>query len=296
MTAPHEHGRVLGTSAHATAADATAAIDAAMAAAPAGGSCPSTTAPPSCSRPPTCCPGPWRARMNAATMLGQAKTAYQAEIDAACELADFWRFNVHFARQILAEQPMANAPGIWNRIDHRPLEGFVYAITPFNFTAIAGNLPTAPALMGNVVLWKPSMTQQLAASVTMELLHAAGLPDGVINLLPGDGLAVSEVALADPRLAGIHFTGSTKTFQHLWARGRLQHRPLRQLPAAGRRDRRQGLHPGPPAAPTSTSCGPPSSAARSSTPARSARRRRGCSCRSRSGASCATTWPPRPRR
>ncbi len=217
VTAPHDHARVLGTSAHATAADTTAAIDAAMAAAPAWRELSFDDRAAVILKAADLLSGPWRARMNAATMLGQAKTAYQAEIDAACELADFWRFNVHFARQIIAEQPMANAPGIWNRSDHRPLEGFVYAITPFNFTAIAGNLPTAPALMGNVVLWKPSMTQQLAASVTMDLLRAAGLPAGVINLLPGDGLAVSEVALADPRLAGIHFTGSTKTFQHLWA-------------------------------------------------------------------------------
>ena len=118
--------------------------------------------------------GPWRQRLNAATMLGQSKTAYQAEIDAACELIDFWRFNVHYAKQILTDQPIANSPGIWNRTDHRPLEGFVYAITPFNFTAIAGNLPTAPALMGNTVIWKPSPTQQLAASLTMELLEEAG--------------------------------------------------------------------------------------------------------------------------
>jgi len=154
--------------------------------------------------------------MNAATMLGQAKTVQQAEIDSACELADFWRFNVHFARQVLAEQPIANSRGVWNRTDHRPLEGFVYAVTPFNFTAIAGNLPTAPALMGNVVLWKPSPTQQLAASLTMELLREAGLPDGVINMVPGRGPEISEVALADPALAGIHFTGSTATFQKLW--------------------------------------------------------------------------------
>ena len=160
--------------------------------------------------------GPWRQRLNAATMLGQSKTAFQAEIDAACELIDFWRFNVHYAKQILAEQPIANSPGIWNRTDHRPLEGFVYAITPFNFTAIAGNLPTAPALMGNTVLWKPSPTQQLAASLTMELLEEAGMPPGVINMLPGDGLDVSKVALAHRDLAGIHFTGSTPTFQHLW--------------------------------------------------------------------------------
>ena len=159
--------------------------------------------------------GPWRDTLNAATMLGQSKTAIQAEIDAACELIDFLRFNVHFARKLLAEQPMSS-PGVWNRFDHRPLEGFVYAITPFNFTAIAGNLPSAPALMGNTVVWKPAPTQQFAAHFTMRLFEAAGLPPGVINMVTGRGQEVSDVVLADPDLAGIHFTGSTKVFQHLW--------------------------------------------------------------------------------
>jgi 1-pyrroline-5-carboxylate dehydrogenase len=148
-------------------------------------------------------------------MLGQSKTAQQAEIDSACELADFLRYNVHFARQILEQQPVSSA-GVWNRMDYRPLEGFVLAITPFNFTAIAGNLPTAPALLGNVVLWKPSPTQQLSAHYTMRLLEAAGLPPGVINMVTGDGAAISEVALNSRHLAGVHFTGSTATFQHLW--------------------------------------------------------------------------------
>jgi 1-pyrroline-5-carboxylate dehydrogenase len=148
-------------------------------------------------------------------MLGQGKTVQQAEIDAACEMIDFWRFNVSFARRIFEDQPISS-PGVWNRADYRPLEGFVYAITPFNFTSIAGNLPTAPALMGNVVVWKPSPTQQYSAHFIMRLLEAAGLPPGVINMLPGDGLAISEIALPHPYLAGIHFTGSTKTFQHLW--------------------------------------------------------------------------------
>ena len=159
--------------------------------------------------------GPWRATVNAATILGQSKSPFQAEIDAACELIDFWRYNVYYARKILSEQP-ESAPGIWNRMEYRPLEGFVLAITPFNFTSIAGNLPTAPALLGNVVVWKPSPTQQLAAHYTMRLLEAAGLPPGVINLVTGDGHAVSRVALTHPELAGIHFTGSTATFQHLW--------------------------------------------------------------------------------
>jgi 1-pyrroline-5-carboxylate dehydrogenase len=159
--------------------------------------------------------GPWRDRLNAATMLGQSKTAHQAEIDAACELIDFWRFDVAFARQVLEEQPRS-AAGTWNRVDYRPLEGFVCAITPFNFTSIAGHLPTAPALMGNTVVWKPSTTQQLAAHVTMQLLEAAGLPPGVVNLVTGTPEALGRVALTDPALAGIHFTGSTSTFRALW--------------------------------------------------------------------------------
>jgi 1-pyrroline-5-carboxylate dehydrogenase len=159
--------------------------------------------------------GPWRATINAATMLGQSKSVHQAEIDAACELIDFWRYNVHYARRLLAEQP-GSAPGSWNRLEYRPLEGFVLAITPFNFTSIAGNLPTAPALMGNVVVWKPSSTAQLAAHYVMRVLEAAGLPPGVINMVTGSGQPVSRVALPHPDLAGIHFTGSTGTFQHLW--------------------------------------------------------------------------------
>ncbi|ACU35038.1 L-glutamate gamma-semialdehyde dehydrogenase [Actinosynnema mirum] len=212
---PHNHRAVLGTLHGATHQDTRDALEAARAAAPAWRALSFDDRAAILLRAADLLAGPWRSTLNAATMLGQSKTAIQAEIDAACELIDFWRFNVHFGRQLLAEQPQSS-PGVWNRTDHRPLEGFVYAITPFNFTAIAGNLPTAPALMGNVVLWKPSPTQSFAAHLTMRLLEEAGMPPGVINLLPGDGLAVSEVALADPDLAGIHFTGSTRTFQHLW--------------------------------------------------------------------------------
>ncbi|MEO7985367.1 MAG: L-glutamate gamma-semialdehyde dehydrogenase [Gemmatimonadales bacterium] len=157
----------------------------------------------------------YRQRLNAATMLGQSKTAYQAEIDSACELIDFLRFNVHFAERIYREQP-DSARGAWNRLDHRPLEGFVYAITPFNFTAIGGNLPTAPALMGNTVVWKPAATAALSNWRFFELLTEAGLPPGVINFLPGDPIEVSRVLLADRHLAGIHFTGSTGVFRSLW--------------------------------------------------------------------------------
>jgi 1-pyrroline-5-carboxylate dehydrogenase len=160
--------------------------------------------------------GPWRDRLNAATMLGQGKTVQQAEIDSACELIDFLRFNVAFARQLHTHQPI-NSPGVWNRLDYRPLDGFVYAITPFNFTAIAGNLPTAPALMGNTVIWKPALTQTFAAQLWMDLLIEAGLPAGVINMVPGHGAEVSDVALSHPDLAGIHFTGSTRVFQGLWS-------------------------------------------------------------------------------
>ncbi|MBA3659184.1 MAG: L-glutamate gamma-semialdehyde dehydrogenase [Gemmatimonadales bacterium] len=158
-----------------------------------------------------------RQLLNAATMLGQSKTAFQAEIDSACELIDFLRFNVHFAERIYAEQP-ESAPGVWNRMDHRPLEGFVYAITPFNFTAIAGNLPTAPVLMGNAAIWKPSTTAALSNWHFFKLLEEAGLPPGVINFVPGAPADVSDVLLADRRLAGIHFTGSTAVFQLIWRR------------------------------------------------------------------------------
>lgn len=212
---PHRHAARLGTLANAGHADATAAIDAAMAAKPQWEAMPFDERAAVFLRAADLLSGPWREKIAAATMLGQSKTAYQAEIDAPCELVDFWRFNVAFARQILAQQPVSSR-GVWNRTDYRPLEGFVYAITPFNFTAIAGNLPTAPALMGNTVVWKPSPTQTFSAYLTMQLLEAAGLPPGVINMVTGDGRAVSEVALADSRLAGIHFTGSTATFQHLW--------------------------------------------------------------------------------
>ncbi|MEO8830049.1 L-glutamate gamma-semialdehyde dehydrogenase [Lapillicoccus sp.] len=214
---PHARRKILGTLKNATLADASAAVEAAKAAAPGWRALSFDDRAAILLKAAELLSGPWRARLNAATMLGQSKTCYQAEIDAACELIDFWRINVSFARDILAEQPPLNAKGVWNRTDHRPLEGFVYAITPFNFTAIAGNLPTAPALMGNTVVWKPSPTQQLAAQVTMELLEAAGMPPGVINMVTGDGLNVSKVALADADLAGIHFTGSTPTFQRLWA-------------------------------------------------------------------------------
>lgn len=212
---PHRHAAVLGTLHDATTAEAAAAVEAATAAAPGWRATSFDDRAAIFLRAADLLAGPWRERVAAATMLGQSKSAYQAEIDAPCELVDFWRFNVSFARRILAEQPISTR-GVWNRMQYRSLEGFVYAVTPFNFTAIAGNLPTAPALMGNTVVWKPARSQAVAAYLTMRLLEAAGLPPGVINLVNGAGPAISEAVLTDPRLAGIHFTGSTATFQHLW--------------------------------------------------------------------------------
>ncbi len=212
---PHNHRHVLGRLGNATDSDVAAAIDAAAAAAPAWRALSFDDRAAVLLKAADLLAGPWRATINAATILGQSKSPFQAEIDAACELIDFWRYNVHYARRLLAEQPESGA-GTWNRLEYRPLEGFVLAITPFNFTSIAGNLPTAPALLGNTVVWKPSPTQQLSAHYLMRLLEAAGLPPGVINMVTGDGQAVSRVALTHPDLAGIHFTGSTPTFQHLW--------------------------------------------------------------------------------
>jgi 1-pyrroline-5-carboxylate dehydrogenase len=212
---PHNRRHVLGQLHDATDADVSAAIEAARRAAPGWRALSFDDRAAIFLKAADLLAGPWRSAVNAATILGQSKSVYQAEIDAACELIDFWRFNVHYARRLLAEQP-GSAPGSWNRLEYRPLEGFVLAITPFNFTSIAGNLPTAPALMGNVVVWKPAHTQQLAAHYMMRVLEAAGLPHGVINMVTGGSRAVSHVALPHPDLAGIHFTGSTGTFQHLW--------------------------------------------------------------------------------
>ncbi len=212
---PHNHRHVLGQLGTAADDDVAEAIAAARQAAPGWRELSFDDRSAIFLKAADLLAGPWRATVNAATMLGQSKSVHQAEIDAACELIDFWRYNVHYARRLLAEQP-GSAAGSWNRLEYRPLEGFVLAIPPFNFTSIAGNLPTAPALLGNVVVWKPSTTQQLAAHYLMRVLEAAGLPPGVINMVTGSGRAVSRVALADRDLAGIHFTGSTGTFQHLW--------------------------------------------------------------------------------
>jgi 1-pyrroline-5-carboxylate dehydrogenase len=217
VRAPHRRDLVLAD-VHAAGQDEVArAIDAALEAAPDWAVLPWTERAGVFLRAAELLAGPWRDTVNAATILGQSKSVSQAEIDAACELIDFWRFNLAFAEEIFSQQP-ASGPGVWNRMEHRPLEGFVLAVCPFNFTSIAGNLPTAPALLGNVVVWKPSEKQALAAHFTMALLEEAGLPPGVINLVHGDGALVSEAATAHPDFAGLHFTGSTVVLRQLWRR------------------------------------------------------------------------------
>ena len=212
---PHEHGHRLGQF-HLMGRDQlAAAVEAAQAARPAWSRLPFDQRASVFLRAAELLAGPWRDTINAATMLGQSKTVHQSEIDAAVELTDFLRFNVHYAEQIMRWQPISGA-GTWNRNEYRPLDGFVAAITPFNFTSIAGNLPTAPALMGNTVLWKPASNAMLAAHFFMQLLQTAGLPDGVINLVPAKGADVGRAVLTDPGFGGLHFTGSTATFTQLW--------------------------------------------------------------------------------
>ncbi len=213
---PHDHRRVIGRWHIATSAQVDQAIKAAEASRPAWAALSFEARAAILLKAADLLTGPWRYRMLAATMLGQSKTAHQAEIDCVCELADFWRFNVAFADRIIREQPLST-PGVWNRLEYRPLDGFVFAVTPFNFTAIGGNLPTAPALMGNTVIWKPASTAMFSASVVMQILEEAGLPPGVINLVGGNAAQISDAVLGSPHLGGIHFTGSTSTFQHLWS-------------------------------------------------------------------------------
>lgn len=212
---PHDHGHVLGTFSNGDAALIERAIDSCLAARSAWAEMAWEDRAGIFLRAAELLATKYRAEINAATMLGQSKTAYQAEIDAACELIDFLRFNVHFLSEIYAEQPVSG-PGMHNRLEWRPLEGFVLAITPFNFTAIGGNLPTTPAMCGNVVVWKPSSTQVFSAWVFMKVLKEAGLPDGVINFVPCDGPTAGAVALPHKDLAGVHFTGSTGTFNRIW--------------------------------------------------------------------------------
>ena len=212
---PHRHAHVLGEFHQGGAAEAKSAIDAALRAQKDWAALPWEARASVFLKAADLLAGPYRDVLNAATMLGQSKTCHQAEIDSACELIDFFRFNVAFYEQLLREQPQSS-PGMWNRLEHRPLEGFVFAVSPFNFTSIAGNLPTAPALCGNTVVWKPASTAVYSAHFLMQLFREAGLPDGVINLVAGSGGDVGDPVLADPHLAGIHFTGSTKVFHQMW--------------------------------------------------------------------------------
>jgi len=212
---PHRHGQVLARWHQAGPAEVEAAVEAARAARRAWSALEPHDRAAVLLRAADLLAGPWRQVLNAATMLGQSKTAYQAEIDSACEIVDFWRWNPHFMARILADQPVS-PPGQWNRLEYRPLEGFVFAVTPFNFTSIAANLPTAPALLGNTVLWKPASSAVYSAWHLLKLLEAAGLPPGVVNFVPGPGRAVGDPALASPELAGLHFTGSTAVFQGMW--------------------------------------------------------------------------------
>ena len=214
---PHDHRHVLGTYAFGDASHMTKAIEAAMAARRDWARTPFETRAAILLKAADLLAGRLRARMNAATMLNQSKTVHQAEIDAACELIDFLRYNVHFAEQILKEQPQS-APGMWNYTDYRPLDGFVLAVTPFNFTSIAGNLPTAPALMGNTVVWKPSLSAMLSAWQFMEILEEAGMPAGVINLVAGDPAELVDTALAHPDFGALHFTGSTAVLKSIFKR------------------------------------------------------------------------------
>jgi len=212
---PHDHRHVLAVWYKAGASEVQRAIDAAGAAHREWSRLPWQERAAIFLRAADLLAGPYRMILNAATMLGQSKTAHQAEIDAACELIDFWRFNVAWAEEIYRQQPLSS-PGAWNRLEHRALEGFVFAVTPFNFTSIGGNLPTAPAILGNTVVWKPASSALYSAHFIMEVLEAAGLPPGVINMVPGAGAEVGDPVLASPALAGIHFTGSTATFQGMW--------------------------------------------------------------------------------
>jgi 1-pyrroline-5-carboxylate dehydrogenase len=213
---PHDHKHLLGTYHIGDKKEINAAIDAALAAKADWENLAWEQRAAIFLKAADLLAGPYRARVNAATMLGQSKNAYQAEIDSACELIDFLRFNVHYMTEIYAQQPPISPKGVWNRVEQRPLEGFIFALTPFNFTAIAGNLPTSAAMMGNVVVWKPADTQIYAANVLMQLFNEAGVPPGVINLIYADGPTVGDVVFKHPDFAGIHFTGSTAVFQEIW--------------------------------------------------------------------------------
>ena len=213
---PHELNHCLGFYHRGDATHAQAAIDAALAAKPQWEATPWYDRAAIFLKAAELVAGPYRARINASTMLGQSKNCYQAEIDAAAELVDFLKYNATYMAEIYGQQPPANSPGIWNRLEYRPLEGFIFAVTPFNFTSICANLFTTPAMLGNVVVWKPSDTQIYSAQVLVDVFRAAGLPDGVVNMVLGDGPTIGDVCFNDENLAGLNFTGSTKTFQFMW--------------------------------------------------------------------------------
>ncbi len=215
LKVPHDHSKTLGVYHKAGEKEVQMAVDAALEAQKQWAEMPWEHRVSIFLKAADLLAGPWRATLNAATMLGQSKTVYQAEIDSACELIDFWRFNSFYLTELMGEQP-DSAPGMWNRVEYRPLEGFVFAVTPFNFTSIAGNLPTAPALTGCVVLWKPASSAVYSAYYIMKLLEEAGLPPGVINFIPGSGGQVGNPVMNSPHLAGVHFTGSTAVFQGMW--------------------------------------------------------------------------------
>ncbi len=215
MTMPHDHRHTLGTFHQAGAEEVARAVEAAERARPEWERLGFAERAAIFLRAGELLASTWRDRLDASTMLGQSKTVHQAEIDAACELIDFLRFNVHFAERVYAEQP-ESSPGCWNRLEHRPLDGFVFAVTPFNFTSIAGNLPMAPALMGNTCLWKPASTSVYSNWFLLKLFEDAGMPPGVINFLPGRGSEVGDPVLASPRFGGVHFTGSTAVFRGMW--------------------------------------------------------------------------------
>ncbi len=212
---PHDHRHVLGTWHKATPALVTEAIEAARTAHKEWSRWPFEDRAAVLLKAAELLTTSWRDTINSATMLGQSKTVFQAEIDAACEIIDFWRFNVHYAQELLSEQPLSDHT-MWNQVEYRPLEGFVYAVTPFNFTSIAANLPTAPALLGNTVVWKPASSAMFSAHYLMRLFEEAGMPPGVINMVAGDPAEISRIVLEHPDLGGVHFTGSTAVFQDMW--------------------------------------------------------------------------------
>ena len=241
MVCPHDHQHVLGQYHQANALFVEKAIEAADRAKPQWSRMPWDARAIIFLKAAELLAGKYRQTLNAATMFNMSKTPHQAEIDSACELIDFWRFNPHFMEEVYGDQPLSS-PGVLNYMEHRPLDGFVMAITPFNFTSIAGNLPTAPALMGNTVVWKPASSAVLPAYFIMRVLAEAGLPAGVINMVPGPGSIVGPAALGNTDLGGIHFTGSTQVFSTIWLERRFRYSQVRLLPADRGRNGRQGLH------------------------------------------------------